>query len=326
MSKGKIFLTGGAGFIGSHVVKNLLAKGYEVRCLVRSSTNTRRIDSFAIEKHLGDIQDLASLQEGMKGCAGVIHLASITNWKDIQSPRMCKVVVEGSQNVLVAAQQSGHLKTVYVSSASAIDGTSDKRILNEDSPFTLPLGKHYSYAVAKKEVEGVCLAKVKEGQSITIVNPTEVYGPYDYDRVTCGNLIDFLSTPIVQLAKGGTSIVHVEDVAQGIVAALEKGRSGERYILGSDNLEFHELAQLTLDLAGSQKKISVLPRQLLLTLAWASRTFKIHMGFEPAVIPYAVKYWFIDNTKAKNELGIQFRGAKEILEPTIRWMKEEGMV
>jgi dihydroflavonol-4-reductase len=326
MSKGKIFVTGGAGFIGSRVVKMLLEQGYEVRCLLRNTTNTRRIDGLNYEKFIGDITDIASLEEGMKGCTGVIHLASLSNWKDIKSSKMPLVVIDGSKNVIEAAKKNGNLKMVYVSSSTAIDGTDDLRILNEDSPLTLPNNNHYVYAHAKKQVEEYCKQEAKNGFPVVIVNPTEVYGPNDYDKITLGNLIDFATTKTVQLAEGGTSIVYVDDVANGIIAALEKGRPGERYILGGENMEFKDLAALTLEILGIKKPIKKISRKMLMTLAWISKTFGINMGFEPAVIPYAVKYWFVDNSKAKKELGISFRSPREILEPTLQWAKQEGMI
>lgn len=326
MSKGKIFVTGGAGFIGSRVVKMLLEQGYEVRCLLRNTTNTRRIDGLNYEKFIGDITDPKSLEEGMKGCTGVIHLASLSNWKDIKSSKMPLVVIEGSKNVIEAAKKNGNLKMVYVSSSTAIDGTDDLRILNEDSPLTLPNNNHYVYAHAKKQVEEYCKQEAKNGFPVVIVNPTEVYGPYDYDKITLGNLIDFATTKTVQLAEGGTSIVYVDDVANGIIAALEKGRPGERYILGGENMEFKDLAALTLEILGIKKPIKKISRNMLMTLAWISKTFGINMGFEPAVIPYAVKYWFVDNSKAKKELGVTFRSPREILEPTLKWAKEEGLI
>ena len=322
-TKGKIFVTGGAGFIGNRVVYQLLESGYEVRCLLRNTTNTRRIDGLNFEKYIGDVTDADSINQGIKGCTGVIHLASFSNWKDIMSPNMSKVVISGTKNVLTAAAENGNLKTVYVSTSTAIDGTDDQRILNEDSPFTLPKNKHFVYAHAKNEMELYCKDKAKNGQPITIVNPAEVYGPYDYDKITCGNLIDFATTKTIQIAKGGTSIVYVDDVAKGIVAALEKGRSGERYILGSDNMEIEDLAKITLEILGIEKPIKIYSRRLILSLAWMSKTFKINMGFEPAVVPYAVKYWFVDNSKARNELGISFKGTRDILEPTLNWVQKE---
>jgi dihydroflavonol-4-reductase len=118
----------------------------------------------------------------------------------------------------------------------------------------------------------------------------------------------------------------VDDVANGIIAALEKGRPGERYILGGENMEFKDLAALTLEILGIKKPIKKISRKMLMTLAWISKTFGINMGFEPAVIPYAVKYWFVDNSKAKKELGVSFRSPREILEPTLQWAKQEGMI
>ena len=325
MYKGKIFVTGGAGFIGNFVLKQLLQKGYEARCLLRNTSNIRRIEGLNFERCMGDISDVVSLKEGMKGCIGVIHLAGLSNWKDITAPDMPRIVIEGSKNLLQVAKEMGNIKTVFVSSSTAIDGTDEIKILNESSPLTLPNNKHFVYAHAKKEVEEYAINLAKEGQQVTIVNPTEVYGPYDYDKITCGNLLDFATTKTVLVPDGGTSIVYVEDVAQGIIAAFEKGKSGERYILGSDNMKIEELAKLTLDLLSLEKPIKKVGRGMLMNLAWISKTFRINMGFEPEVIPYAVKYFFVDNAKATKELGVTFRGAREILEPTLKWMKEEGM-
>jgi dihydroflavonol-4-reductase len=325
MKKGKIFITGGAGFIGSRVVAHCIEQGYEVRCLLRSTSNTRRLEGLEYERFDGDITDSHSMEQGISGCTHVIHLASLSNWKDIHSPKMPLVVIEGSKNVLEGAKKAGNLPVVYVSSSTAVDGTEAKVILNEDSPLTLNK-KAFVYPHAKKQVEEICKAEAAKGLPVVIVNPTEVYGPNDWDKITSGNLIDFATTKEVQLAKGGTSIVHVDDVAAGILAALEKGRPGERYILGGENMEFTELAKLTLEILGIQKKISLIPRNMLLFLAWMSKTFKINMGFEPAVIPYAVKYWFVDNSKARKELGVSFRSPREILEPTLAWVKEAGML
>lgn len=326
LSGGPLFVTGGAGFIGNRVVRFLLEKNYKVRCLVRSTTNTRRLDGLEYEKCTGDITDKQCLVNGMRDCAGVVHLAGLSNWRDIHSPKLPAVVIEGSKNVMEAARINGNIKTVYVSSSTAINGTNDPIVLNEESAFTLPDRKHFAYAHAKNKVERYCRECSAKGQPVTIVNPSEVYGPFDYDKITAGNLVDFVKTPTIRIPKGGTSIVHVDDVAKGIIAAFEKGRSGERYILGSDNLEIDLLARLTLELLGMDKRIKFLNRGLIRSLAWISRTFGIDMGFEPAVIPYAVRYWFMDNSKAKSELGINFRPGHEILKPTLEWLVSENII
>jgi dihydroflavonol-4-reductase len=159
---------------------------------------------------------------------------------------------------------------------------------------------------------------------VVIVNPTEVYGPEDTALITACNLIDFARSSPVLVCTGGTSIVHVEDVALGIVRAMEKGRAGERYILGGDNLTIRELAAMTLEILGQKKPIWTMPNGLLRGLASVGRTLRIPMPFNPHVIPYATLYWFARNDKARRELGVEFRGARETLTPTLAWLRDSG--
>ena len=262
----------------------------------------------------------------MAGCDGVIHLASVSNWDDIHSPLMSEVLINGSQKVLKAAQRAGNLRMVYVSSAAAINGTTEPQLQDEKSAFTLTNRKEYAYAFAKHEVEQHCQQAVAAGLPVVIVNPTEVYGPHDRDLITAGNLLDFAKSNPVLVPHGGTSVVHVDDVAAGIIAALQKGRVGERYILGGDNLMLKELATLTLELLGQHKKIITLPNRLISGLAKVGSTLHLPLPFNPAVIPYAVRYWLMDNSKAQLELGVTFRSAHKTLIPTLRWLQEDGYV
>lgn len=318
----KIFITGGNGFIGSRVVRQLIEQGVAVRCLLRTTSNTERIDDLDVERMMGDIRDVASLERGMRGCDGVIHLASLSNWDDIHSPLMHEVVVGGSQNVLQAAQTCGNLRTVFVSSTIAINGSLTPDIQNENSPFELNNKQDYSYAFAKREVEQRCREAVRHGLPVVIVNPAEVYGSHDKDLITAGNLVDFAKSNPVLVPSGGTSVVHVDDVAAGIIAASFKGQSGERYILGGDNLTMRELAALTIELLGQKKKIITLPNLLITWLAKLGHTLHLPLPFNPAVIPYAVRYWLMDNAKARAELGVNFRSAYDTLAPTLHWLRE----
>ncbi len=326
MTKGKIFVTGGNGFIGSRVVRQLLEQGYEVRCLLRTTSNTTRIDGLEFEPVIGDVRDITSIEAGMTECHGVIHLASLSSWDDIHSPLMDEVVVQGSKNVLATASKLGNLRMVFVSSIIAVNGTTTPQILTEESTFTLKQGKDYGYAFAKRKVEALCREAAQNGLPVMIVNPSEVYGPDDTDMVTAGNLVDFATSPVVLVPSGGTSVAHVDDIATGIIAALKVGHPGERYILGGDNLTIKALADLTLSLLNQQKKIITIPNVLLSALAKIGSTLHIPLPFNPAVIPYAVKYWFVDNRKACQELGVQFRPAKEALAPTLQWLQEAGYV
>ena len=179
----------------------------------------------------------------MTSCNAVIHLASLSSWNELASPLMHGIVVLGSKNVFKAAKQLG---IVFVSSAAAINGTPEPILQDEHSEFALDPNR-LPYSKAKLAVE-------KMGYPTITINPGEVYGPKDWNLITACNLIDFAKSSPVLVCSGGTSIVHVEDVATGIVAALIKGKIGERYILGGDNLTIRELAELTLDILGQKHK------------------------------------------------------------------------
>jgi len=321
----KVFVTGGNGFIGSYVVKELLKNDHQVHCLLREKSKTSRIDSLHYKKCMGDVLNKKSFVEGMKGCDAIIHLASISNWADIHDPAANKIVIEGTENVLQAAIENGNLPVVYFSSATAIGCSKTRILLNEASPFNLK-GQAYSYAIAKNEAEKICQKYHKLGLRVVIVNPTEVYGPNDIDKVTCGSLIDFIKETPVFVTDGGTSIVHVEDVARGAIAALEKGRSGERYILGGDSLTVRQLAEFTLNIVNLKKKIILLPNFAITSIAAIAKMLKIPLPFNPEIIPYAIRYWMMDNSKAKKELGVNFRDAKDVLTPTIQWLAEAKMI
>jgi dihydroflavonol-4-reductase len=321
----RVFVTGGNGFIGSTVVRMLVAQGHDVRCLLRPTSETSRIEDLPIERVIGDVRDATSLRTGVAGCDGVVHLAGLSSWKDIHSPLMHQVVIDGTRNLLEAVQECGGPRTVFVSSTVAINGTTSPIVHNEDNPSTLRL-ERYPYAGAKTKAEALCREAAASGQPVTIVNPGEVYGPQDTALITAGNLVDFAKSSPVLVCHGGTSVTHVEDVAAGIMAALEHGRSGERYILAGDNLTIRQLADLTLQILGQQKRIVSIPNPILRGIAAVGGRLRLPLPFEPAIVPYATLYWFMDNSKARSELGVTFRSARDVLVPTLSWLRDAGLV
>lgn len=320
----RVLVTGANGFIGSAVVRALVQKGYRVRCLVRPTSRTARIDPLPVERVVGDVCDVESVRAALKGCGSVVHLAGISRWTEIHSPRMDGVVVGGTANVLVAARETGAPRIVFVSSAVAVNGSRRPSVHTESSPSSLDLGR-YVYARAKREAEARCRQATADGLPVVIVNPGEVYGPDDTDLVTAANLVDFAKSPVVLVCNGGTSVAHVGDVAEAIVAALEKGHPGERYILGGDNVTIRQLAALTLSILGRQKPIWTVPNPVVRLLAAAGQ-FGVPLPFNPDVIPYATLYWFMDSRKAREELGVSFRSARETLSPTLEWLRAAGHV
>ena len=321
----KVFVTGGNGFIGSVVVKRLLQCGHDVCCLLRPTSRTERIDGLPLERVRGDVRDAASVQAGMRGCDATVHLASVSSWREIDSPALTDVVEGGMRHVLeAAAKQAGH-RVVFVSSVTAVNGSDEPRVFDEHAPFTLD-DPQLTYALVKRRAEAQCRRAVERGVPVVIVNPAEVYGPADTAFVSAGNLIDFSRAKPVVVCTGGTSVVYVDDVAAGIVSALERGRPGERYILGGENLTIRQLAELFLELVGRRSTIVTLPNRLIRRLTRVATALRIPLPYDPRVIPYATRYWFVDGSKARRELGVEFRDARATLAPTVAWLKHAGLV
>ena len=320
----KVFVTGGNGFIGSRVVRQLHAQGHEVRCLVRETSKTHRIDMVPFERHVGDVRDVDSLVAGMAGCDGVIHLASISSWDQIRSPVMRIVVVDGTRNVLEAAKRSGGLRTVFVSSCAAINGTVEPQVLDETASFTLD-PKTYIYAGAKHEAETICAEFAADGLPVITVNPCEVYGPEDEDLITASYLLDALKDWPVMSLHGGTAVAHVEDIANGIIGALEKGRGGERYILGGENLFVRQVMEKTLKAGGQEGKyILQLPNGLTKAVIKGLAKLRLPTPVIPDIVDYGTLFWFVDCSKAQEELGYTYRPADETIADVVGWLVESG--
>jgi dihydroflavonol-4-reductase len=321
----RVFVTGGNGFIGSRVVRQLHAEGHTVRCLVRETSKTHRIDAVPFERHIGDVRDVDSLVAGMKDCDGVIHLASISSWDQIRSPIMRTVVIDGTRHVLEAAKRSGGLRTVFVSTCAAVNGTRRPELMNEDTPFTLD-PKTFVYAGAKHEAEAICAEFAADGLPVITVNPCEVYGPEDEDLITASYLLDALKDWPVMSLHGGTAVAHVEDIAAGIIKALEHGRGGERYILGGENLHVRDVMERTLRAGGQEGKfILQLPNSLIKAVIKTLATLRLPTPVIPDLVDYGTLFWFVDCSKAETELGYTYRPADETIQDVVDWLIAEGM-
>jgi len=307
------------------VLRKLLHSGHAVTCLLRTASRTHRIDDLPVHRLLGDVRDAAKVRAGMEGCDATIHMAGLSAWSEINSPTLAEVVEGGTQNILEAAADLPNHRIIFVSSAAAVNGSDEPQIFNEDSQFTLR-DPELKYAHAKHRAEALCLSASRNGLFVVIVNPGEVYGPHDDGMVTAGNLVDFSRSSPVLVCNGGTNVVYVDDVADGIVGALERGRPGERYILGGENLTIRQIADLCLQLLGRRSTVVTLPNGVIRWVTWAATRVGLPLPYNADVIPYATRYWFVDGSKAQRELGVQFRGARETLVPTIAWLREAGYV
>jgi dihydroflavonol-4-reductase len=319
-----ILVIGGTGFIGSRVVQQLLAAGHSVRCLIRASSRIDRLEGLSLNQVVGDLRDSESLVRAAEGCGSIIHLGGISAWADIDSPEMFPVVVEGTRNVLQAAEKCQIKRVVYVSSAAAMGPCDASLPRDEKAPFDGRRTAGMIFLVAKREAARLCLVAASRGIATVIVRPVEVYGPGDRDLITASNLIGMLKSSPVLVCTGGTSIVHVDDAASGIVRAWEQGRSGEVYLLGGDNLNHSDLARLLLELANRRATILRIPNLLLRIGAATAKRYRLPFPVPVGVVPYATRYWFVDSRKARTELGLTFRSARETIADTLQWIRTAG--
>lgn len=319
----QILVTGGNGFIGSHVVKQLVASGHTVRCSLRPKSSILRLRGLPYEKVIADVRNRFSILEAVNGCDAVIHCASLSNWKDLNSPELESIILEGTQNVIDAtiAQDA---RLVYVSSAAALGASDDPlQIRTAKSDFNLN-PKLYRYAYLKSEAEKLCEAAIRQQNADIIrVHPAETYGPGDTHYVTASTLIEFANGPLCLTTEGGTSVAHVDDVAAGIVAACEKGVSGEKYMLGGENCTISKLAAITQELCGTRHREVKIPKWMLRFVAFCFR----HSPFVKAQTLatkylYATHFWYFDNRPTLEALGVEFRSAEATLKSTIQWLKQ----
>jgi dihydroflavonol-4-reductase len=321
----RVFVTGGNGFIGSAVARELIARGHTLVCLLRKTSDTKRIDALPFERANGDVRDLASIRAGMAGCEGTVHLAAPGGWHSDDAAGLEDVIVNGARNVLEAASEIPGHRVLLVSSSAAINASDTPIAFDERAEFTVK-DPHLHYAYAKHKAELVAREAFGRGVSVIIVNPAEVYGPGDTALGTAANLIDFAKAIPVLVCDGGTGVVHVDDVARGIIAALERGRPGERYILGGENVTVRQLAKLTLELTGRRVPIVPVPNGISKFVASAAIRLHVPVPFNPHVVPYATLYWFVDSGKAQRELGVGFRNGRETIASAIDWLHGQGML
>jgi dihydroflavonol-4-reductase len=316
----RVFLTGANGFIGSAVARALVTSGHEIVCLLRETSQLDRIASLPFTRVLGDVRDVHSVRNGMRDSTCTIHLAAPGAWEQDDPALLRAVVEEGTRHVLdAAAERPGH-RVVVVSSTAAVAASSRPIVFDERTPFAIP-DSTLHYAIAKHRAEGIAREAFTRGVPVVIVNPAEVYGPGDTALITAGNLIDFATSTPVLVCRGGTCVVHVDDVAEGIVAAMERGRPGERYILGGENLTVRQLAELVLVLVGRRATIVELPNGLVRFVTRLAVRLHLPLPYNPHVVPYATQYWFADSAKAQRELGIRFRSARETIAATLDWLR-----
>ena len=233
----KAFVTGATGFVGSHVARVLAEQGADLRLLIRSGSDLRNIQTLNADRVVGDLRDPVSIERAMSGCDVVFHVAADYRLWVRDPMEMYRANVEGTRGLLDAARKNKVRRVVYTSSVATMGFTSNGRPADEDSPVSLDnMIGHYKRS--KFMAEEVALEAGRGGMDVVVVNPTTPVGEQDIKPTPTGRIVvDFLKKKFPAYVDTGLNLVDVTECARGHVAALEKGRTGERYILGGQNLD-----------------------------------------------------------------------------------------
>src|SRR5450432_732157 len=237
----KAFVTGATGFLGSHVARALADEGADLRLLVRATSNLKNLEGLKAETALGDLRDAASLERAMSGCDTVFHVAADYRLWVRDPAEMYKSNVDGTRALLAAARKSGVRRVVYTSSVATMGFTKNGYPADEDSPVALAdMIGHYKRS--KFMAEQIALEAGRSGMHVVTVNPTTPIGEQDVKPTPTGKIVvDFLKRKFPAYVETGLNLVDVRECARGHVAALEKGKTGERYILGGENLTLKQI-------------------------------------------------------------------------------------
>lgn len=324
----KTLVTGPTGLIGSAVVRRLLARGREVRCLVEPGALRTNLEGLEVEIVEGDINDRAGVGRALEGCDRLYHLAAIYKLWVPDAKVIYEVNVEGTKTVLFAAMKAELDKVVYTSSIAAVGQPQGDNLADESTEFNLWRDSEH-YVRSKWLGERDALRFASEGVPVVVVNPAFVFGERDIAPTPTGQLIvDCLKGGMPGYPDGGFNVVDVDDVAEGHVLAEEKGKVGERYILGNHNVTYREFFEAVSEVAGIKPVTRKLPTRLFWSLAWAFERYADYTQKPPQMTYKGARYatrrlWF-DCRKAHQELGMPRTPMRDTIEKAVAWFRANG--
>ncbi len=325
----KCFVTGATGFLGSHVARRLLARGAELRLLVRSTSRTDNIEGLAAEQVVGDLRDVESLRKGMAGCGFVFHVAADYRLWSPNRQELYDSNVEGTRNILQAARDTGVRRVIYTSSVATMGFGNNGRLTDESSSVALSnmIG---DYKRSKFMAERLVIEAGQAGQNIVMVNPTTPIGERDIRPTPTGRIVvDFLRRKFPAYVDTGLNLVDVVDCAEGHLLAMEKAVPGERYILGGENLTLKQVLDKLAAITGLPSPKVKLPY----AVAYATGVVDTLVSGtlrkrEPRVTLDSVrmgrKKMFVTCAKAERDLGWNPHPVDDALRRAVDWFRANG--
>jgi dihydroflavonol-4-reductase len=332
----KAFVTGATGFLGSHVARVLAEQGAELRLLVRPTSDLRNLEGLNADRVIGDLRDPASLEKVLSGCNALFHVAADYRLWVRDPEEMYRSNVEGTRSLLDAARKQGVRRIVYTSSVATMgfmsgSGTKNGPVADEESPVALAdMIGHYKRS--KFMAEQVAVKAAKSGADVVVVNPTTPIGERDIKPTPTGRIVvDFLKRKFPAYVETGLNLVDATECARGHVQALEKGRAGERYILGGENLTLKQILDRLAAITGLKSPTVKLPYFFAFATGVVDEMVTGRLlGREPRATIDAVrmgrKMMFVSSAKAERELGWRTVPVEGALRRSVDWFRSNGYV
>ena len=326
----KVLVTGSTGFIGGALCRELVAQGHAVYAFHRASSALRVLEDVPVTHVIGDLTQPATILAAMQDIEVVFHAAALLGGND-DPGRMYAITVEGTRALLESARKAGVRRVVHTSSVAALgvpeSGPVDKPCLMDESHTWNYRPERWSYGYTKYLAELEVQKAVAEGQDIVIVNPSVVFGAGDVYRQTSSLVVQAARHKLPALIEGGANFVHLQDVVDGHLAALERGQCGERYILGGENLTLVKVIEKACSVTGTRPPLIVLPGRVARALAGPATLFgnflDLPVGAEMFYL--AGKYFYYDCHKAQVELGLGTpRPVEEGMVQAYEWFQQVG--
>jgi dihydroflavonol-4-reductase len=325
----KSLVTGATGFVGSAVAHALVNAGRDVRVIVRPTSRRENLGDLDVEVYEGDLTDPASLRAALNDCDQLFHVAADYRLWARDPQQIYRSNVDGTINIMDAAHEAGVRKIVYTSSVATLGLTADGSAANEDTPTSIEqMVRPYKRSKYLAEQEVINRSR-QSGLPVVIVNPSAPIGPRDRKPTPTGRMIlDAAAGRMPAYVDTGLNIVHVDDVAQGHLLAAERGRLGERYILGESDMHLKEILTLVAEVAGQKPPRIRLPHAAVMPVAWVSEAIARFTGIEPRVtvdgVRLAKKTMFFSSQKAIDQLGYRPRAARNAVEDAVSFFRENG--
>jgi dihydroflavonol-4-reductase len=325
----KALVTGATGFLGAHVARTLAAQGADLRLLIRPTSDLRNLQGLEAERVTGDLRDPASLDRAMAGCDTVFHVAADYRLWVPDPEQMYRSNVEGTRNLLQAARKARVGRVVYTSSVATMGFRSNGHPADEESPVSLAdmIGP---YKRSKYMAEQLALEAGRTGQDVVVVNPTTPVGEMDIKPTPTGRIVlDFLKKKFPAYVDTGLNLVDAAECARGHVLALERGKSGERYILGGENLTLKQLLDCLAAITGLPSPQIRVPHWVALGAALVDEVVRGRLlGRKPRATVDAVrmgrKKMFVSSAKAERELGWKIVPIEDALRRAAEWFRAKG--